>query len=137
MLEDESYADGEMDLAADDQLQILNLIARYCHALDSGDALGVVATFVEDGIFETPQRTYSGRRALQRFFRENVARDHNERHFPCNHLITGNENEAAHTCYYEVVFKGGGGIKATGLYEDWLVKSEGVWKFQRRKVVPD
>lgn len=121
-----------------DQLEILSLVARYCHALDSGDASGVVDTFAEDGLFQTPNRNYSGREELERFFQKNVLSDYNERHFPCNHLLGGEADRATHTCYYQVVFKGsGGGIKATGLYEDSLVKLNGVWKFQRRTVIPD
>jgi uncharacterized protein (TIGR02246 family) len=126
-----------MGLAVQDQLEILSLVARYCHALDSGDASGVVDTFTEDGLFETPQRTYSGREALERFFQKNVLNDDNERHIPCNHLLSGEADRAAHTCYYQVVFKGRGGIKATGVYEDSVVKMNGIWKFQRRKVIPD
>jgi ketosteroid isomerase-like protein len=126
-----------MDLSTQDQLEILSLVARYCHALDSGDVSGVVDTFTADGSFETSQYKYSGREALERFFQKNILSDDGERHFTCNHLFSGEADRAAHTCYYQVVFKGRGGIKATGVYEDSVVKEDGGWKFRRRKVVPD
>src|SRR5581483_10604161 len=39
-------------LSVDDRLAILELAARYSHALDAGDEAAFLNTFTEDGVFE-------------------------------------------------------------------------------------
>jgi hypothetical protein len=43
-----------MPLSTADQLEILDLAARYSQATDHGDGEALAATFTEDGVFEGP-----------------------------------------------------------------------------------
>ncbi|HSG89297.1 MAG TPA: nuclear transport factor 2 family protein [Pseudomonadales bacterium] len=126
-------------LTLEDRLAIAELTATYSHRLDAGDVAAVVATFTEDGVFDIPgfDLRFSGRDALTRFFTENVARDRDERHFTANPLVEGDGTRASHRCYYQVVLHGDRGVKATGSYEDELVKVQGAWKFRWRTVLND
>ena len=54
-------------LSTADQVEILQLIHRYGHALDSFDAEGFAAWFADDGIFEEPERSVSGHASFTDF----------------------------------------------------------------------
>ena len=43
-------------LSADDRLDIMDLIARYAHTLDSGDLDGYVNNFAPDGVLFERQK---------------------------------------------------------------------------------
>lgn len=126
-----------MSLTAEDNQQIQSLASMYCYALDSGDVSGVTDLFTSDGVFEAPSGTYGGKDVLEAYFTKNIENDANEKHFVSNHLVSGDGEEAFHTCYYQVILVGNNSLKATGIYEDHLEKVNGVWKFEQRKVIPD
>ena len=126
-----------MDLVVEEKLQIGALVAMYCHALDSGDLESIVALFSDDAVFETSRNTFTGKESIRGFFKRNMAEDENERHFTSNHLISGGKDRAYHSCYYQVVLRGNVGIKATGVYQDHLIRVDEKWKFQHRKILPD
>jgi SnoaL-like domain len=56
-----------MTIDAHDQIAILALYAEYNRRIDAGDVVGWPATFVEDGVFYHPLRSYSGRFELRTF----------------------------------------------------------------------
>ncbi|MDZ7729253.1 MAG: nuclear transport factor 2 family protein [Dehalococcoidia bacterium] len=56
-----------MALSTDDRLEIQELYARYNHALDFGDASGWAGCFTPDGVFASPNGTFSGTEQLQQF----------------------------------------------------------------------
>ena len=126
-----------MSLTAEDHQQILSLASMYSYALDSGDVSAVVDLFTKVGVFEAPSGTYNGKDVLEAYFKKNIENDANEKHFVSNNLISGDGEQAFHTCYYQVILVGNNSLKATGVYEDHLEKVDGVWKFEQRKVVPD
>ena len=56
-------------VSTDDHIAIADQMARYCHAIDGGDAAGWAACFTEDGVFAGPvtPEPLQGRAALQAF----------------------------------------------------------------------
>jgi hypothetical protein len=50
----------------EDHVAIADLLARYCLALDTGDAEGWVALFLPDARFEVYGRSYDGHEGLRR-----------------------------------------------------------------------
>ncbi|HEX7914085.1 MAG TPA: isochorismatase family protein, partial [Paraburkholderia sp.] len=59
---------------ARDELEIRALYIAYNRAIDSGDAAGWAATFVDDGNFHHPARTWSGQGELCEFVQRRGAR---------------------------------------------------------------
>lgn len=64
-----------MALDAADTLEILQLAARYNHAIDYGDPEAWAGTFTEDGTFNTAQGVQQGHEALAQFAAE-IGRAH-------------------------------------------------------------
>ena len=126
-------------LDAADRLEILELAARYNHAIDFGDGAAWADTFTEDGVFTGGgPGPVQGREALTAFvgdFSQNMA---GARHWTNNHVIDGDGDSATHTCYLNLIqSKDGAKSVVTARYQDELVKVGGAWKFATRTVVPD
>ena len=125
-----------MVLSSADRVEILDLIARYNHAIDRSDGPAWAATFVEDGLFEgsagVPVR---GRRALEEFAASGHSRRGAVRHLTDNVLIDGDGDRATLTAYL-AMFRVGSGLPElvrTGVYRDTLRRVDGRWKFAHRK----
>ncbi|MPZ99950.1 MAG: nuclear transport factor 2 family protein [Dehalococcoidia bacterium] len=128
-----------MTLSADDRLAILDLAARYNHAIDGGDASGWASTFTSDGIFVSREEV-TGTDALVAFARNFAQNLPGARHWTNNHVIEGDGDAATHSCYLQllnVAAEGGARVISTGTYRDQLTKVDGSWKFSRRHVVSD
>ena len=63
-----------MPLTTADTLEILDLIARYNHAIDSDDGEAYADTYTDDGVFQYPRGSARGRRELA----ELAPRDHHQ-----------------------------------------------------------
>ncbi len=126
-----------MPLSLEDQLDIMELMARYNHAIDSGDAEGWAATFTDDAAFEGSTATLKGREELLEFVR---SRDPSNplRHWNNNILIDGDGDDATAKVYL-ITFDVSGPpkIRSSGLYHDTLRRVNGHWRFTHRKVEPD
>ena len=125
-----------MGLSAADRIEILDLMARYNHAIDASDGPAWAATFVEDGLFEgsvgVPVR---GRRALEEFAASGLQRRGEVRHLTNNVLIEGHGDDATLTAYLMMLRVGNGlpELVRTGVYRDTLRRVDGRWKFAHRK----
>ena len=127
-----------MTLPVDDWLALLELAARYNHAIDSGDVDGWLATWTADGLFQPPDGPFEGQEALRRFAVGWVAKMQNTRHWNTNFLIRGDGDAATMSCYLNLFgVKGSAKLLASGRYADTLVKVGGAWKFRSRKVTVD
>ena len=127
-----------MALDAADKMEILELAARYNHAIDFGDGEAWAGTFTEDGVFNgAGPQPVTGHVALAQFvggFAQNMA---GARHWTNNHVIDGDGESATHTCYLNLVQSKDGSSVITGVYTDKLSKVDGQWRFTERNVTPD
>ncbi len=126
-----------MPLSLEDQLDIMELMARYSHAIDGDDPEGWAATFTDDGIFESSSGTVKGREDMLAFVRwrgdTSPIRVWNN-----NILIEGDGDDATakvHLILLDV--SGPPMIRTSSLSHDTLKRVDGQWKFTHRKVEPD
>ena len=126
-------------LSADDRLDIMDLIARYAHSLDSGDLDGYVNNFAPDAVlFEH----HHGREAIRAYvamlMREGRAGplpsgDVAYRHFVGAPTIDGGDGHATVHSYLLWVNMGSEPpVSAAAEYHDECVKLDGHWYFQSR-----
>ena len=87
-----------MPLSSADKLEIQELIARYNHAVDSGDTAAYAATFTEDGSFRGGHDLVQGRENLA----EMAGWAGGNRHWTANHIINGDGDAATLKCYLMV-----------------------------------
>jgi len=131
-----------MGLTIADQVEIQGLAARYNHAIDSGDAEGFVATFVEAGVLDAgPGLLVEGHPALKDFATNFASSVRAPRHVATNLVIDGESDHATLKAYVQMYLMSGEPaqqvIMAAGKYDDTLVKEDGKWKFVRRNFTAD
>ena len=126
-----------MPLTIEDQLDIMELMARYNHAIDSSQPEAWADTFTEDGVFEGSAFTVRGREEMLAFVR---GRDQSNpiRHWNNNIVIDGDGDDATAKVYL-VTFDvtGPPQVRVSGMYHDTLKRVDGQWKFTHRKVQAD
>ena len=124
-----------MSLAAEDHLAILNLIARYNHAIDLGDPEMWADCFIEDGEFDARPVTHChGRADLLEFCR--LSQRGQGRHWTSNVLVEGEGDTATASLYLMTLQPGAVAVPGvTGVYHDQLVKQNGDWKIKHRLLV--
>ena len=115
-----------MPTAVEDRDEIIQLLYRYNHAIDSGDAEGWADTWVDDGVFDTGGEPIAGRAALVDFA-NNV---HGLRHLAVNPLVDV-DGDRARVRVYVVVFHGGV-VAVTGSAEDEVVRTPAGWRIAKR-----
>jgi hypothetical protein len=137
-------ASGKPTLPPQDVLDIQQLVARYPYTLDNGGEGGkaLAELFTEDGVFVTPQATYSGRDALLK-----MASGHRPgqgpayvRNFATNSLLEWTPEGARGRVYAVVIAIGENSqpssVFAGGHFEDSYVKTQQGWRFKRRQFIP-
>ena len=125
-----------MPLATEDHLAIHELIARYCFAIDHGEPEAYAACFTEDGeLYADGRLRGKGRAALAANIVKANQQGLHRRHWPCNALIEGDGN-AARLRLYVMTFDIDKSLAPylIGEYDDRLVKVNGQWLFQCRRV---
>lgn len=127
----------------EDRLMIDDLFVRYTCALDEGDVESVVGCFTEDASLESPAvGRFAGHAAIRTFarrfaaFREGGAQ---LRHAVSNMRVEFDGNRAKARCYLIVFLTcdGSSRLLPPGVYECDLVKRDGRWLFQHRRVSHD
>lgn len=121
-----------------DREQIRDLTSTYAHRVAHG--LANADLFTDDG-------AYIHRRSLDEEAHEVRGRAALDAHYVVrpessgaatpmihNHLISVNGDQARAVCSIELRIAAGGGIFASGYYEDTLRKESGSWKFVERRV---
>ena len=139
----------ESDTYANDRAQILNLMARYSHALDFRDPETFASTFAPNGVFHWARGEIKGRKAIRDWLASDtydLARSAEEgawpaavRHFITNQAVEVNGEEARALSYWFQFTNPTAGRDETkvllfGHYEDKLVKIEGEWYFAYRNI---
>ena len=126
---------GPMDV--ENREAIRELLHRYCHYVDAGDADKWAGLYVEDGSFDlgTGRGPIQGRAALREFaaaFRAGTGL-----HLSANPIISIEGDEATVSSYVVVI--GGAGdpkINLAGRYEDRLRQVGGEWLIWSRCLYP-
>ena len=126
-----------MPLSAADRLEILELAARYNHAIDHRRGEEWADVFTADGQLITDGTVRAaGREGLLEHIRRAQASGQKVRHWICNAVIDG-DGDLAHLMMYVLAYVfTDGNITPTimGQYDDDLVREGGRWKFRTRRV---
>ena len=133
-----------------DRAEIEELITRYVTALDTRDADMYAGVFAEDAVYELPGNVvHHGRAAIRKIvtdLQESRARNQaagtpsaSLYHVMANTAIEIiDDKNARHQSYAQTVRTAAGGqfiVGFMGRYEDVLVKRDGRWYIQSRKLV--
>jgi hypothetical protein len=133
-----------------DRAEIQELVTRYVTALDTRDAAMYAGVFTEDAVYELPGNVvHRGRPAIRKIVTDlQESRARNDAagrpspslyHTMFNHSIElVDATHARHQCYAQTVRAAEGGqfiVGFMGRYEDELVKRDGRWYIQTRKLV--
>lgn len=121
-----------------DILAIKRLNATYNFAIDEGDADAWAGCFTADGLFnaliegEKPR----GTAALKAFVATVTAAFGQMHHFTTNEIIDISGDTARQKCHLQFFYKKAGKIEgAICVYDDWLQREDGAWKYARRDVI--
>jgi hypothetical protein len=132
---------SESKISRDDKFDIMELIARYNHAIDGGDPDGVADCFLEDGIFQGRSGRFVGRAELRKLGMT-LTPSCLPRHMVNNVLIDGEPGQPdvarikSHLCFYEIKPEGFH-FKTSGVYTDVVVRTPQGWKFKTRLMTLD
>jgi uncharacterized protein (TIGR02246 family) len=132
-----------------DKMEIEALVARYVTALDTLDADAYAGVFTEDAVFDVTGTVHRGRNAIRKIVTDlQASRARNEAAgtpSPALYHVLANtsieildETNARHQSYAQTVRAGDDGrfvVGFMGRYEDVLVKRDGRWMIQSRKLV--
>ena len=122
--------------------ELRDLVTRYCLYIDSGRYDDWVATFTEDGVFDSPiLGRWQGKASLKQFTEKyrTWTGNHQPRHCIMNVLINVEGTHATGECYLLMTHASEGKTELviSGRYEDRMEKVNGKWLFKERKVKPD
>ena len=126
----------------EDREQIRELYARYAYTVDLGRYHDWVQCFTDDGVFDSPLfGQHKGPQGLLKFtalYKESQG-GAQVRHVMSNVTFTINGEHATGGCYltYYHSKNGKSELAAVGGYNDKLLKVDGKWLFEYRKVFID
>lgn len=127
-------------LSAEDRLDIMEIIATYSRCIDEPRLDDLPALFTADCAVDCgPLGQFQGTEGITRFAGMLKSIGQMMRHYTTNITIQG-DGERARAQVYVLALVGPGPGKltpSTGFYEDELVKQNGRWLFQSRKVLLD
>jgi ketosteroid isomerase-like protein len=113
-----------------DRIEIADLCAHYCYAIDGRDLDALCLLFTEHGTNSGRQ----GREEIRAFFTNRFNLWGTSFHSPLSHVITFQDTDHATgilTGYAEMQIEGEYWI-AAARYTDVYVRNEGVWRFAKR-----
>ena len=131
-----------------DRIAVADVMARYVWTVDSLDADGYAAVFTEDAVIDANGNLSKGRAQIRRIVTDLIRRrdDNKAKGLPAGNLyhMTGNARitfpaagEALHQSYWQTLRRDINGqmiVAAMGRSEDHLVKRNGKWLIQFRKL---
>ena len=127
-----------MALSTSDRLAILDLIARYNHAVDTGDGVSFADCWVDAGRFQGSTSIAKGRAELEALPPKLRAANPHTRHWNANIVIEGDGEEARTSVYVLVIdVSQGPKLRSSGVYHDTLRRVGAEWRFVSRVVTPD
>ena len=128
-----------MPLTIEDRFAIMELMARYNHAVDSGDSEGVAALFIEDGALDAVATGENrGRPAIAEYIASRPDGWQRRRHFNSSPISEGDGDRATLALYLLVLSRRETvDPRLVGRYEDELRRVDGEWRFVRRRILVD
>jgi uncharacterized protein (TIGR02246 family) len=120
-----------MPTITEDRDAIRDVVARYCHNIDAGDADGVAALFTEDGVFDPGYPGFEpleGRDAIRALVGGLTA---GTVHHMVTDLAYDVDGDRA-TGIATFIVTAGTAIVTVGRYHDELARVAGAWRFVRR-----
>src|SRR4026208_1847197 len=132
----------------EDRIAVEDVMARYVWAVDSLDPAGYVAVFTEDAVIDSNGSVSTGREEIRKIVTSLIRRrdDNKAKGLPTANLYHVISNvritfpkpgEALHQSYWQTVRRDADGkmtAAALGRSEDHLVKRNGKWLIQFRKL---
>jgi uncharacterized protein (TIGR02246 family) len=132
----------------EDRIAVEDVMARYVWAVDSFDAEGYVAVFTDDAVIDANGSISKGREEIRKVVTGLIQRrdDNKAKGLPSSnlhHVISNvritfpKPGEALHQSYWQTVRRDKDGAMvaaAMGRSEDRLVKRNGKWLIQSRKL---
>ena len=134
----------------EDRIAVEDVMARYVWSVDSLDAEGYVAVFTEDAVIDSNGNLSKGHEEIRKIVTNLIKRrdDNKAKGLPTSnlyHMVSNvritfpRANEALHQSYWQTVRRESDGNKmiaaAMGRSEDHLVKRNGKWLIQSRKLI--
>lgn len=118
-----------------DMEAIRDLARRYAHCVWTKDVETAVSLFTENGEMDMDdQPPIKGRSALRKSYQEMI-NGKLLQPFVHNHVINLDGTRATGTCYLDLrVTVDDKAMIGAGYYNDTYIKSNGIWKFQARKL---
>jgi uncharacterized protein (TIGR02246 family) len=131
-----------MSSVLEDKDSIREVMARYCHALDSCRFNDVAALFAEDGEWMTDYGSARGRAEIAAFLGSIVptrGEGPQRKHYITNIVITVEGDRARSVSDYLIIREADGGLIPVmgGTYNDQFVRRNGEWQFMRKELVHD
>jgi hypothetical protein len=120
-----------------DKLAILDVIARWAVAGDTGDRDTWLQCFTADGTFRRSdaEHVVRGREELGAMFGGYPI---SGRHFTSNHIVEVSGDSATHTCYLLFLDRAEDfAVHMVGVYHDELTREAGVWRIRARVLEVD
>ncbi len=119
--------------------EIRELLARYCFLLDAGDMDGMAALFTPDGVWQTDFGIGNGRQGIAdhgRSLRKSDTQKPRAVHLCTNIVIDLDGDTAKVLSNWTTVQNSETGPKigSAGGYIDRMVKRDGVWFFEHRRI---
>jgi uncharacterized protein (TIGR02246 family) len=125
-----------MPTPAEDRAEIGDLLARYCHNFDTGDADGVAGLFTDDGVFDPGVAgfgPFEGRDVIRGFVGTMPAETMHHMTTDAAYDVDG--DTASGVASFIVASKGA--LVMVGRYHDDLARVDGAWRIRRRVAVGD
>lgn len=141
--------DSAKRLSPEDYMEILQLYAKYCFALDTGNGEARGNTFTNDGTFAFYQFDHQPEPIGSQMARTNEIGNRGHRHFNSNIIVEATPEGACGSCHAMTfgrakTSKGDGYVPIgneytlmTGFYQDTLVKTPDGWRFKTRELYLD
>jgi ketosteroid isomerase-like protein len=135
--------------AADDKLEIMDLIGSYSHAFDGGDTAVIPELFTDEGVLleRNQKKDIMAGKGLEKiiaFFHQQIKeRGQNQpRHHVRNTIfVEFTDSQALTRSYFLKTNVDGPGkpavVLATGVFEDAFIKTDKGWRIKKRTVIYD
>jgi ketosteroid isomerase-like protein len=123
-----------------DKVAIAELAAKFETTFDQGDLDANVDLWTDDAVFDHPAGVFTGKDAYRQWaegFYQQAAASGGSHHLITNVQITVNGDQADMTSYLTLIvgITNPAPVIISGDFTDHLVKVNGEWKFQTRKLV--
>lgn len=129
--------------ALSDRLEIVDVLTRYCTALDSRRWDLLADVFAPDGIAEFGDLggRHEGPAAVAEFVRSVLGGLDASQHLLGNQVVRLDGDRAEATCYFQaqhllVSANGGNTYLVGGTYDDELVRTPAGWRISLRRLTP-